>query len=135
MDSPSLKVGQAARAAGISVQTLHYYERRGLIAAPPRTAAGYRVYEPSTVATLRAIKQAQTLGFSLREIQQLMALRERDHAPAELLELTQRKLEQIDEKIALLRRMRDALRATAEACRCGGDVAKCDVLAGFGTTH
>ena len=135
MDTPSLKVGQAARAAGTSVQTLHYYERRGLIAAPPRTAAGYRVYEPSTVATLRAIKQAQTLGFSLREIQQLMALRERDHAPAELRELTQRKLEQIDEKIALLRRMRDALRETAEACRCGGDVAKCDVLAGVGAAH
>jgi len=69
--SPSVHIGAAAAAAGVNVQTLHYYERRGLIRRPPRTASGYRQYPPATVRSVRAIKRAQSLGFTLEEIAEL----------------------------------------------------------------
>jgi DNA-binding transcriptional MerR regulator len=133
-DESGLRISRAARAAGVNVQTLHYYERRGLIRAPARTPAGYRVYEAPAVETIRAIKRAQQLGFSLREIRELIALREGEHAPGHLLEFARCKLDQIDEKIALLGRMRDALREAVENCRCGGEAVRCDALRGFGAS-
>ncbi|HUZ24899.1 MAG TPA: MerR family transcriptional regulator [Streptosporangiaceae bacterium] len=63
-----LRSGQLARAVGVNQQTLRYYERRGLLAAPHRTAGGHRLYPPETVTVLRLIKAAQRLGFSLREV-------------------------------------------------------------------
>ena len=71
----TLKVGQLAKEAGVNIQTIHYYERRGLIPEPPRQPSGYRDYSPDFVARIRFIKKAQELGFSLAEIAELLDLR------------------------------------------------------------
>jgi Hg(II)-responsive transcriptional regulator len=70
-----LTIGQVARQAGVHLETVRYYERRGLLPAPPRTAAGYRQYPPDVVRRVRFIKRAQGLGFTLDEIGGLLALR------------------------------------------------------------
>ena len=69
-----LRIGEVAHAAGVNVQTLRYYERQGLLPIPHRTPSGYRMYGAQTVDTLRAIKRSQALGFTLRDIRQLMAI-------------------------------------------------------------
>lgn len=70
-----LTIGHLARLAGVHIETLRYYERRGLIASPPRTRAGYRQFLPDTIRRVRFIKRAQGLGFTLEEIHDLLALR------------------------------------------------------------
>ena len=127
-----LRIGDAARAAGVNVQTLHYYERQGLIADPARTPAGYREYEPSTIRTVRAIKRAQVLGFTLREIKELIAFRERSRSGQDLVAFAEKKIAEVDAKIAALRKIRRGLRQTIETCRCGGDVSRCNALEGLG---
>src|SRR6266851_4535416 len=74
-DTPMLTIGQVARGAGVHLDTVRYYERRGLLPPPPRTAAGYRQYPPDTVRRVAFIKRAQALGFTLEEIDGLLALR------------------------------------------------------------
>lgn len=70
-----LRIGEVARQAGVNVETLRYYERAGLVDAPPRTASGYRAYPEATVSRIRFIRQAKALGFSLQEIADLLSLR------------------------------------------------------------
>src|SRR5438270_2628179 len=77
----ALTIGQVADAADVNIQTIRYYERRGLFPTPRRTPAGYRQYADDAVARLRFIKHAQELGFSLQEIQELLGLRVRHSAP------------------------------------------------------
>ena len=71
-----LKVGQVAKQAGVNLQTIHYYERRGLLPKPPRTGSNYRAYPTDAVLLVRFIKSAQELGFTLKEIKELIALRD-----------------------------------------------------------
>ena len=71
----ALKIGELARAADVGVETIRYYERRGLLTRPPRRASGYRQYPPQAVNRVRFIRRAQALGFTLREIEELLALR------------------------------------------------------------
>lgn len=125
-------VGAAAAAAGVNVQTLHYYERCGLIRRPPRTAAGYRQYSPAMVRAVRAIKRAQSLGFTLEEILELTRLRTRGGSVRVVGEIATGKLASIDSKIEALSRLRERLRAVLETCACGGDLRRCDVLEGLG---
>ena len=75
MPSP-LRIGQVASLAGVNIQTLRYYERRGLLREPERRHSGYRAYPPDTVALIRFIKRAQELGFSLSEVEELLHLRQ-----------------------------------------------------------
>ncbi len=131
MDATTKRIGAAARAAGVSVQTLHYYEREGLIPEPARSPAGYRGYEPATIRTVRAIKRAQTLGFTLREVRELMALRASTRSGAKVVAFAESKIREIDEKVAALHGIRRALLETVRTCACGGDLARCDVLAGL----
>ena len=93
-------------ADGVNVQTLHYYERQGLIAAPGRSAAGYREYRPTSIGRIRAIKRAQRLGFTLKEIKELTGLSDEERVSEELRVLVGDKLAEIDDKIASLRKMR-----------------------------
>src|SRR2546422_7048239 len=81
-----LTMGQVARAADVNIQTIRYYERRGLFPTPRRTPAGYRQYAGDAVARLRFIKHAQELGFSLKEIQELLGLRVRHGAACDAVE-------------------------------------------------
>ncbi len=125
------RVGAAAEAAGVRTQTLHYYERRGLVRAPRRTPSGYREYGPEDIRRVRAVKRAQSLGFTLREIREMIRIAEDRRTASRVVALAEAKLEEIDGKIRDLRRMRRALAEAAETCRCRGDLSRCDVLAGL----
>jgi MerR family transcriptional regulator, mercuric resistance operon regulatory protein len=105
-----LRSGEVATAAGVNVQTLRYYERRGLLAQAGRTPSGYRQYPARTVTLLRMIKNAQHLGFSLDEIAGLIA----NADPAEISVIAARKLAEIDTQIARLMLIREALAARIE---------------------
>ena len=125
-------IGEAARAAGVNIQTLHYYERRGLISAPVRSEKGYRRYGPAVVRRVRAIERAQNLGFTLSEVHELASLRSRGHTIGALAELVAAKLRDIDERVRALETLRKALNEVVERCECGGELSHCDVLAELG---
>ena len=125
------RVGAAAAYAGVGVQTLHYYEREGLIEEPARTAAGYRLYSREMVHRVRAIKRAQSLGFTLQEIRELIGIAEDRRPLAEVAEVARRRLADVDDRIEQLQRVREALRVAMEQCHCNGDLSRCDVLAGL----
>jgi len=121
-------ITKAARAAGVHVETIRYYERRGLIGRPP-SLGGYRTYPDETVRRLRFIKRAQRLGFSLREIRELLALRSGPLSTgAAVRRKAEAKVEDIDKKICELRAMRRALDALAKACPGTGPADRCPIL-------
>lgn len=101
-----LRSGQVAAAAGVNVQTLRFYERRGLLTPPPRSAAGHREYPAHTVTLLSMIKTAQRLGLSLDEIAGLLAS---GPGPDSIPSIAQRKAAEIDAQIAQLTAIRDVL--------------------------
>ncbi|MFJ6614459.1 MerR family transcriptional regulator [Streptomyces sp. NPDC091289] len=115
--SQGLRSGQVAEAAGVNVQTLRYYERRGLLAEPQRTNGGHRVYDQDAVTTLRVIKAAQRLGFTLEEVAELLETgRHRHGRPAAgLRERAATKLAEVDAKIADLTTIRTTLAAAVDA--------------------
>jgi DNA-binding transcriptional MerR regulator len=108
-----------ARRAGVNVETLRYYERRGLLAGPERAPGGHRRYDEDTVRFLRAIKEAQEAGFSLAEIEDYLTVVQRGRVPAPqaLRVRAAAKIDQIDARIARLRRMREEL-ARIAGCAC-----------------
>ena len=113
----SKTIGQVAAAADVNVQTIRYYERRGLFAAARRTPAGYRQYGDEAVAKLRFIKHAQALGFSLHEIDELLALRVRHGAACDSVERkTRAKIQLVEGRIRDLQRMKRTLQRLAAAC-------------------
>jgi DNA-binding transcriptional MerR regulator len=121
-----LRTGELAERAGVNVQTLRYYERRGLLAAPTRRPSGQREYSEDAVRLLRTIKDTQRLGFTLAEIEELLALSEHRRGTDELHQRAQAKLAEIDAKIAQLTRVRQTLQAVLAAdcdsltdCSCG----------------
>ncbi|KAB1139973.1 MerR family transcriptional regulator [Streptomyces luteolifulvus] len=115
-----LRSGQVAEQAGVNIQTLRYYERRGLLPEPDRSPGGHRLYGDQAVTTLRVIKAAQRLGFTLDEVAELLeAGRHRHGRPvAGLQERAAAKLAEVDGKIADLTTIRTAL---AEALEAGCD--------------
>ncbi len=112
-----LRSGQVAEAAGVSRQTLRYYERRGLLSQPQRSPGGHRLYPAETVTLLRVIKAAQRLGFTLQEISELIDVGQHRHRrrPAGGLNARARqKLAEIEAKITDLTIIRDTLRSAVE---------------------
>jgi Hg(II)-responsive transcriptional regulator len=125
----ALTIGQVATAADVNIQTIRYYERRGLFAAPKRTPAGYRQYSEEAVARLRFIKHAQDLGFSLREIQELLGLRVRHGAACDAVERkTRQKIDVVHQRIRDLQRMKRTLERLAAACAVRRPTADCPIL-------
>lgn len=125
----SLTIGQLAAAAHVGVETVRFYQRKGLIPTPTRTT-GIRRYGPEDLRRLRFIKQAQTAGFTLEEIKELIALdagEDRRRARA----LAASRIETLDTKITELQRARDALQRLATECGKGGK-GPCPILASFG---
>lgn len=126
---PELTIGELARAAGVKVATLRYYERRGLIIPPPRSPGGYRLYTPQALERVRFIKSAQALGFSLREIAELLALR---HDPrgtcAQVKRRAEAKIAEIEDKIATLQEIRQELVQISARCRGQGPLRACPIL-------
>ena len=99
----SLFIGKLARRAGVGVETIRFYERQGLLAAPIRKDSGYRLYPEHVLGRIRFIKRAKELGFSLREIKELLELRRNSSAPCEdVCAKAQAKIANIEGKIAML---------------------------------
>ena len=114
-----MRVGQVAKAAGVSVQTVRFYERRGLLPVPRRLLSGYRDYADKTVGVVSLIKQMQEVGFTLRELEHFVHLLELEpHNSAERRACVEAKLKSIDEQIERLRSMRDELSSRLQTCQC-----------------
>jgi len=127
--SNALHIGKVARAAGVNIQTLRYYERRRLLRPAGRTLNGYRWYDAESVRLLRFVKRAQGLGFSLREVQSLLRLRETRGVPcAQVRERTQRKIAEIIAKERQLAAMRRALEKLVASCRTERRRRECPIL-------
>jgi DNA-binding transcriptional MerR regulator len=106
----ALKVGMVAKAAGVGVQTLHYYERLGLLPKPERSAANYRLYSSDAIHRVKFIKKAQAIGLTLEETKEILDLKERGRAPCgKVAELGEKHLREIDVRLAELRKYRRAL--------------------------
>jgi MerR family gold-responsive transcriptional activator of gol and ges genes len=114
-------IQDAAKAAGVSAQTLRYYERRGLVRPAGRRESGYREYMPEQVRVVRFVKRAQELGFSLEEIAELLKLRKARARRTAVRTVAERRLDDLDARIRDLTRMREALGALVHACHAGHD--------------
>lgn len=113
----ALRSSQVAEAAGVNLQTLRYYERRGLLDKPDRTLGGHRLYPAEAVTVLRVIKAAQRLGFSLQEVAELIDVGTHRHGrrPQGLQARAEEKLAEVDARIADLTIIRQTLQAALEA--------------------
>jgi Hg(II)-responsive transcriptional regulator len=122
--------GQLAQAARVNMETLRYYERRGLIDEPERNESGYRIYPPEMIIQIRFIKRAQELGFSLAEISELLSLRgDTTGSCDEVKKRAEGKVADIEQKIQTLQRMQDILNELIELCTCGElPPAECRIL-------
>ncbi len=125
----ALTIGQVATAANVNVQTIRYYERRGMFTAVRRTPSGYRQYAEEAVHRLRFIKHAQELGFSLKEIQELLGLRVRRGGACGAVELkTRTKIDIVQRKMRELQRMKRTLERLAAACAARQPTQECPIL-------
>jgi MerR family copper efflux transcriptional regulator len=123
-----LTISQLAQRADVPIDTIRYYERARLIAEPPRRPSGYRQYPEDTVQRLRFIRRAKALGFSLDEIADLLALSGKRNVAA-VKRSAQQKLAEVEQKIAELNRIRDALSQLVTACPGHGRPERCPILA------
>ena len=113
--SRKLTIGRLAEQAGVNIETIRYYQRIGLIIEPPRPAQGYRAYPAGAVSRIRFIRRAQDLGFTLKEIADLLTLNDGDCSEARTM--AEQKHEVIEARVRDLRRIQDALDTMITACR------------------
>ena len=124
-----MKIGELARAAGVPIDTVRYYERQGLLPLPARTASGYRQYGHDDAARLRFVRRAKALGFTLEEIRELLGLSARREADmAGIKAAAMQKLADIDDKLAELQRMRAGLDSLIASCPGHGALEHCPIL-------
>ena len=123
----ALGIGQLAKRGGVGIDTVRYYERNGLLAPRTRLASGYRRYGDIELARLRFIRRAQGLGFTLKEIKQLLALSAQRNV-GRVKRSAQAKLVDVEARIAALERVRDGLARLIEACPGHGRAADCPIL-------
>ena len=115
-----MRIGELAAEAGVNVQTIRFYERRGLLREPGRLTTGYRAYSSEAVRTIRFIKQSQKLGFTLAEVRDLLRFLERRSGnPGEVRAIAEAKIRDLDQRIEFLRRTRDELSRRLRRCECG----------------
>jgi DNA-binding transcriptional MerR regulator len=135
MSEQHLKIGTVAKAAGVGVQTLHYYERLGLLPKPERSAANYRLYPSDTIRRVQFIKKAQALGMTLEETKQVLDLKDHGREPCrQVADLGEKHLREIDARLKQLRTYREALGHAVRAWRkenpsqrhCAGEF--CDLI-------
>ena len=122
-----LTIGRLADEAGVNVETIRYYQRRGLMAEPDRPMSGHRRYDEDAIKRVRFIKRAQVLGFTLDEVGSLLELDEAC-ACAETRDLATHKLQVIDEKLTDLKAMRKALQALLRQCDAGATGGNCPII-------
>lgn len=123
-----MRIGELARGAGVSVETVRFYEREGLLPAPPRRESGYREYPSDTLARLRFIRHAKELGFSLPEIHELLSLRSTEAPCGEVQRRVESKIEIVRQKISSLERIKSTLENLAEACVSQDNPSECPIL-------
>lgn len=124
-----LKIGELARASGVGVETLRFYERKGLLDEPPRTDSGYRTYDRRAVRRVRFIRRAKELGFTLHEIDELLALSCDEGATCgDVRRRAEAKIADVEERIRHLTTIRDALVDLAADCHGGGPATDCPFL-------
>jgi MerR family mercuric resistance operon transcriptional regulator len=125
----TVTIGQLARKAQVHVETVRYYERRGLLPAPLRRWSGYRQYSDDDVTRLQFIKRAQKLGFSLKEIAELLSLQvDPETSCDDVKNRTEAKIADIDAKIHALEQMRKALKKLVASCSGRGPTSACPIL-------
>ena len=125
-----MKIGQLAKHAGAGIDTVRFYERQGLLPPPQRQASGYRQYDDSDVARLRFIRRAKTLGFTLVEIRELLALSgRREDDMAGLKEAAIEKLADVEARLVELTRIKDGLQTLVASCPGHGPLDRCPILA------
>lgn len=123
-----LTIGKLAREAGVSVDTVRYYERGGLLQPAAHSQAGYRLYTPDELRILRFIRRAQALGFSLAEVAELLELVRTSGDRARVRDVATRRLADMEEKLVRLAALRDSLARLVEACRGRGSVDDCPII-------
>jgi DNA-binding transcriptional MerR regulator len=124
-----MRIGQLAAQTGVTVQTIRFYERRGLLKKTARLASGYRSYSTDAVRRIRFIKRSQELGYTLNEIAGLLDLSQRrPHNTAKVRAIVETKIGDIEAKIRDLQHMRDELATLGRACGCGEAQPVCRVL-------
>ena len=125
----ALTIGKVAEQADVGVETVRFYEREGLIKEPPRLESGYRQYPADAVARIRFIKRAKELGFTLKEIKELLALRATPGARCEKVrKRAQAKIEDINQKMETLKAMRKALSKLLKECSGQASITDCPIL-------
>jgi len=128
----SIGIGTLAKWAGVGIDTVRYYERSGLLAPKARLASGYRRYSAAELARLRFIRRAQALGFTLREVRELLALSGRRDV-ARVKRAAQERLANVEQRMADLQRVREGLRSLIDACPGHGRAQDCPILKALGS--
>lgn len=124
-----LTIGQVARRAGVHVETIRYYERRRLLAEPPRRRSGYRAYPAEAIQRIRFIKSAQGLGFCLEEIAEMLELRVTpDTTCADVRQLAQTRLDEVEERIRKAQTLKRTLKRLIANCREDKPLSECPIL-------
>jgi len=124
-----MQIGELAKRAEVPIETVRYYERRGLMAAPNRRPSGYRSYEAQDLERLRFIRRGKALGFTLDEIRELLRLSRSDEADrGEIRTLAQRRLADVEQKLQELQSVRGVLTDLVQACSGEGPVAGCPII-------
>lgn len=133
----AMTIGRAARAAGVGVETIRFYQRKGLIEQPLRPRdAGFRVYPEETVQRIRFIRQAQAIGFSLGEIIELLSLRADPSAgSSDVRARSIAKRDEVAQKISHLQKIHAALEELISACPGEGAVRKCSIMEALAATE
>lgn len=125
----SLTIGHLAKEAGVNLETVRYYERRGLLPKPPRSASGYRLFPTEAARRLRFIRRAQELGFSLKEIRELLSLRvSRSTTSREIRARAEAKIAAVEAKIRTLESMKKTLRKLTNVCDGCAPLGECPIL-------
>lgn len=127
-----MKIGELARRTGVNLETIRYYERRGLLPQPPRSSSGYRRFGEDDIQRVGFVKRAQELGFSLREIEELLTLRVAPGVTCDnVRQRAEIKLLDIERKIDDLLAIKKALKRLVSTCAGTGPVTACPILEAF----
>ena len=118
-NQPLMTIGQAAKAAGLAATTLRFYEREGLLTPTSRSGAGYRLFDADVAERLQFIRSAQAIGFTLKDIRMLLELQTDNRKPrqSQVQRLLQARLEEVDQRMRDLERVRAALGTALDRCR------------------
>jgi len=127
---PRLTIGRFAREAGVGVETVRYYQRRGLLPVPAHGTAAYREYDDELLRRLRFIRRVQAAGFTLEEARELLRLDRSQDRPA-VRRIAARKLDELETRLGELHRLQQALREVLHDCEHGDTAAPCPIIASF----